>query len=62
MYALFGDTSFNIGALACIVLYFRAFGAGAQLTDEEKKCNSTIKAARDTIEKKYGLTSTFLRV
>ena len=58
IYALFGDTEFNIDALACIVSYFWAFGAGAQLTNEEKKCNGVIKAARKSIEKKYGLTST----
>ena len=52
IYALFGDTAFNIGALACVVSYFWTFGAGAQLTDEEKKCNNAINSVRNTIEKK----------
>ena len=62
VYAFFGDTAFNIGALACVVSYYRAFGAGAQLNDEEKRCNAAIKGARNTIEKNYGLTSTLFRM
>ena len=51
IYALFGDTAFNIGALACFMSYFRAFGAEAQLTQWERMCNGAIKGARNTIEK-----------
>ena len=60
IYALFGNTGFNIGALACLVLYFWAFGTGVQLTDEEKKYNGAIKAASNTIDKHHGLTSTLV--
>lgn len=60
-YSVFGDGAFNIGK-QCIQSYYRAIGAGGQLSDEEKKCNNAMKAARITIEKNYGMTSTIFRI
>ena len=61
LFSLFGDGAFSIG-LQCVQSYYRAFGAGAQLTDEQKKCNFLMKGARITIEKNYGMTSTIFRI
>jgi len=60
-YGVFGDTAFNLG-LECIQSYYRAYGAGVQLSAAEQKCNNAIKAARITIEKNYGMTSNIFRI
>ena len=57
MYIMFGDSAFHSNLL-CVQLYYKAFGAGGQLTNFEKKCNAAMKAARITIEKIYGAVST----
>ena len=60
-FGLFGDTAFNLG-YECIQSYYRAYGVGAQLSDAEKQCNNVVKAARITIERNYGMTSTIFRI
>ncbi|KAL9189077.1 hypothetical protein ACHAXT_011567 [Thalassiosira profunda] len=60
-YGVFGDTAFNLG-MECVQSYFRAYGAGAQLTDAQKKCNGAVKAARITIEKNYAMKANLFRI
>lgn len=60
-FAVFGDGAFSLG-LQCIQTYFRSFGVGGVLSDEESKCNNALKAARIKIEKNYGMVSNIFRI
>jgi hypothetical protein len=46
----------------CIQSYYRAFGAGAQLTDAQKRCNAVMRSARITVEKNYAMVSNLFRI
>lgn len=60
-FAVFGDGAFSLG-LQCIQTYFRSFGVGGVLSDDESKCNNALKAARITIEKNYAMVSNIFRI
>ena len=53
--------SFSL-SMQCIQSYYQAFGAGAQLTAEQQKCNKALKAARITIERNYAMVSNIFRI
>ena len=57
----FGDCAFNLG-YQCIQSYYRAFGAGVQLSDEQKQCNAAMRSARITAEKNYAMVSNLFRI
>jgi hypothetical protein len=61
LFSAFGDCAFNLGH-ECIQSYYRAFGAGAQLTDAQKRCNAAMKSARITVEKNYAMVSSFFHI
>jgi hypothetical protein len=56
LFTAFGDLTFNLGH-QCIQSYYRAFAAGTQLTNGEKKCNATMRSVRITIKKNYAMVS-----
>ena len=60
IYSVFGDGIFNLG-LWCISSRFRQL-AGLPLTYEQLLCNRHCNSARMSIEKTYGMTSSFFRV
>jgi hypothetical protein len=49
LFSAFGDCAFNL-VHQCIQSYYRAFGAGAQLTDAQKRCNAVMRSACITVE------------
>ena len=61
VYALFGDSAFDIG-MDCLRSYYRTFTRGGQLTEWEKRVNAAYKAARITIEKNYGQNANIFQV
>jgi hypothetical protein len=61
LFSAFGDCAFNLGH-QCIQSYYRAFGAGAQLTDAQKRCNAAMRSARITVEKNYAMVSNLFHI
>jgi hypothetical protein len=57
LFMTFGDGAYNLG-LACISSYYHAFG-GVPLTDDQDECNQHLRSARITIEKNFGMVSSF---
>jgi hypothetical protein len=56
LFSAFGDCAFNLGH-HCIQSYYRAFAAGVQLTDAQRRCNAGMRSARVTIKKNYAMVS-----
>ena len=61
VYSVFGDSAFDIG-MECLKSYYRTFTRGAELTDEERRVNHALKAARITIEKNYAMIGNIFRI
>ena len=56
LFSAFGGSAFNLGH-QCIQSYYRAFAAGAQLTDAQKRCNAAMRSTRIIVEKNYAMVS-----
>ena len=61
LFSAFGDCAFNLGH-QCIQSYYRAFWAGAQLTDAQKQCNAAMRSARITMKKNYSMMTNLFRI
>ena len=61
VYSIFGDSAFSIG-VECCRSYYRTFTRGGQLSEEEKKVNNALKAARITIEKNYAMIGNIFHI
>ncbi len=61
LFSAFGDCAFNLGH-QCIQSYYRTFGAGAQLTDAQKRCNAAMRSAHITVEENYAMVSNHFRI
>jgi hypothetical protein len=61
LFSAFGDCAFNLGD-QCIQSYYRAFAAGVQLTNAQKRCNAVMRSAHITIKKNFAMVSNLFRI